>query len=109
MRAQLRAFLNVPAHRKVGQQVHRQVLLLFEQPQKDAAQAPVDVPVDAAQVVARRVRPKVAELDALAQGLRALFGKASAARHARRDETQLAHRFEEVGVEQFRPGQLDHV
>src|SRR5690606_34271461 len=61
----------VRAGRAVEDEVERQVLLLEEELHEERIEAPEDVPVDVAQVIAHDVRPVVGELDALAPLLRA--------------------------------------
>jgi hypothetical protein len=99
-----RRILEVRALRNVAQQIERQVLEFFEQPQEHAPQAPVHVPIDAAQIVAGRVRAVVLELDAAALVARALLGEQTARRDALGDDAQVLERREKTRVAQLGGG-----
>ena len=84
--------LEVHAARAVHQQVNGKFLPLLEHLDDHAAEAPVDVPVDGAGIVARHVGLVVGELQAGALVLRELLGMTAAADDAPRPKAEALQR-----------------
>jgi hypothetical protein len=89
------------SHRGAGvhQQVQRQLFVLLEQPHERALEPAVEVPVEAAQVVPRRVRPVIRELEASAAAAGPALAPPEPARDALRDDRESLELAQEPLVE----------
>ena len=88
--------------RAVDDDVDVEVFFLFEQPQQQLVEPPVQVPVDVAEVIAARVRAVVGELDAAADLTRAALGAQVPREHLARHHVEVLERLQEPIVEQRR-------
>jgi hypothetical protein len=99
-RVNARGLFDVEAARAVDQNIDRHVLALFEHPDEDLAQAPIDVPVDGAQIVAGDIGFEVRELRALTARIGALFGQTPALLRPRDPQGEGLEPRQEAGIEQ---------
>ena len=92
------------AHRlaRIDEEVDRQILLFVEQPQQQAAEPLVGLPVDLPEVVAGRVAAMVGELEAAAALGREPVGAALADEGALGDHVQVLQLLQEVVFESER-------
>ena len=97
---ELRRLAEAHAPRAVEQEVDVQVFLFLKPLEQQVAVAGIDVPVEIAEVVARRVLAMVGELDPPAELHRPPLRQERAAKHPPRDQRQVFELLQEVGVEQ---------